>query len=827
MTIEVGPPGRARPRRNSPPPGLAPLRGRDGNRAKTGVVRVQARADYRDAGTRTPRGVCPLAPSERLHEADLPAQEAQARPHPRVPRPHAARRAGRARAQAPARQGPQAPDRLGRCGRSPSRRERVARSAAASRAAPSSSASTARAARTATVWLVSTRVPARGAHEGPRLGLSVSRKVGGAVDRNRVKRLLREAFWRVTRQLPDDHDFVVVARPEARELVRARGPRGHAHGARRARVGRRGGEECREAVLRVDRRSRPIVAYQRLISPPLPRALQVRAELLGLRRAGDGAVRHTARAGPRGLAPAALQSVEPRRVRPRRASASSRIATRRSPDPSHVHASSSSPTSSSRSSTSSSALSCSSTTTSASAGACRSSRSPSSIRALLLPLTLKQFKSMRKPAALAPQIKKLQEKYKDDKQRLNQEMMKFYQEHQVNPLPRACRSWRSSRSSSRSSTCCRTTCALEICGQIAEAVRRRPPAAAARASSSSPTSPTRPPAAVLVVLIVLYIGSQLALDAAHVGVRGQEPAPDLPGAAVRSSSLHHQLPGRPARLLDHDEPLDDRAAVHRAPPASDRRKRRRRPAPVGADDEQGRIVRGLRGGARRRRRAAATRAPRRVKGRRATAAGGSNGSATETAPQPKPSRPRPREEAQEEALGTEAIGDGCHRTRPTAARRRCSSASSTRWTSTRPSRCRGRRSASTRRSTATDLGLLHRPPRPDDRRRPAPRPAGRRRAGRAIGATAASSSTPRATASAARGAAAPGRRGRRGRASAGRPVALDAMTPSERRVVHEYLRDRGDVETYSEGNEPDRHLVVSPRRPDADASAFHVARSAW
>lgn len=44
----------------------------------------------------------------------------------------------------------------------------------------------------------------------------------------------------------------------------------------------------------------------------------------------------------------------------------------------------------------------------------------------------------------------------------------------------------------------------------------------------------------------------------------------------------------------------------------------------------------------------------------------------------------------------------------------------------------------------------------------------------------------------------------------GRPVALDAMTSSERRVVHEFLRDRGDVETHSEGQEPDRHLVVSP-----------------
>jgi spoIIIJ-associated protein len=44
----------------------------------------------------------------------------------------------------------------------------------------------------------------------------------------------------------------------------------------------------------------------------------------------------------------------------------------------------------------------------------------------------------------------------------------------------------------------------------------------------------------------------------------------------------------------------------------------------------------------------------------------------------------------------------------------------------------------------------------------------------------------------------------------GRPVALEPMVASERRVVHEFLRDRHDVETYSEGDEPDRHLVVAP-----------------
>src|SRR3954467_6523367 len=44
----------------------------------------------------------------------------------------------------------------------------------------------------------------------------------------------------------------------------------------------------------------------------------------------------------------------------------------------------------------------------------------------------------------------------------------------------------------------------------------------------------------------------------------------------------------------------------------------------------------------------------------------------------------------------------------------------------------------------------------------------------------------------------------------GRSVALDAMTASERKHVHEYLRERGGVDTHSEGDEPERHLVVTP-----------------
>ena len=63
----------------------------------------------------------------------------------------------------------------------------------------------------------------RAGGDDPRLGVSVGRKVGGAVDRNRVKRVLREAFWAMAPELPEGHDFVLVARPDAGGLVREGG----------------------------------------------------------------------------------------------------------------------------------------------------------------------------------------------------------------------------------------------------------------------------------------------------------------------------------------------------------------------------------------------------------------------------------------------------------------------------------------------------------------------------------------------------------------------------------------------------------------------------
>ena len=191
------------------------------------------------------------------------------------------------------------------------------------------------------------------------------------------------------------------------------------------------------------------------------------------------------------------------------------------------------------------------------------------VRILLLPLTLKQFKSMQSMARHQPELKRMQEKYKDDKDRLNQELMKFYRENKINPLASCLPLLAQLPVFISLFYMLRKDLRLDICPEINphRHGQSEGPAAVPTAATPSflfiPNLTDKADGGVLVTLIILYVGSQLVSTVMSTFSADKTQRYIMYGAAVLLRGVRLPVPGRPAPLLDHDEPLDDRAADDR------------------------------------------------------------------------------------------------------------------------------------------------------------------------------------------------------------------------------------------------------------------------
>ena len=218
------------------------------------------------------------------------------------------------------------------------------------------------------------------------------------------------------------------------------------------------------------------------------------------------------------------------------------------------------------------------------------------IRAVLVPLTFRQLKSMQEMQRLAPQISALKEKYKDDKQRQQQEIMKFYQENKINPLASCLPLLMQLPVFISLFYMLRTDLKLDICGrQLREYYAKElhrpilhnsqiPQNAVGHVKGLADTTCSQVPGAhhaakflflpditskatgvALIVLIVLYVGSQLVSTLVATATADPKQRRLMLLLPVVFVVIPVQVSGRIARLLDHHEPVDDRPAVLHPP----------------------------------------------------------------------------------------------------------------------------------------------------------------------------------------------------------------------------------------------------------------------
>jgi YidC/Oxa1 family membrane protein insertase len=131
------------------------------------------------------------------------------------------------------------------------------------------------------------------------------------------------------------------------------------------------------------------------------------------------------------------------------------------------------------------------------------------MRTLLIPLTYKQLKGMRALQALQPQIKEIQAKYKNDKQRMQQEMMRFYQENKVNPFASCIPLIAQLPVFITLFYVLQNDLRFDICGQTAEVCSAVPPGNWGESFLFIPDLTAKAEGGVLIALLVIYVVTQL------------------------------------------------------------------------------------------------------------------------------------------------------------------------------------------------------------------------------------------------------------------------------------------------------------------------------
>ena len=222
------------------------------------------------------------------------------------------------------------------------------------------------------------------------------------------------------------------------------------------------------------------------------------------------------------------------------------------------------------------------------------------VRACLVPLTVKQMGSMARMQQLQPELKAIQNKYKEDKQRQQQEMMKFYKENNVNPLGSCLPMVAQLPVFISLYYMLRQSLRTDICPAIQKQYQAHYAAVhhISLAAASGQTTACGPNGGASFLFIPDLTNKATGVDAdrPHPALRrdpagfqpddvqrddGPDAAADHAVHAADLRAVRHPVPGRRARLLDHHQPLDDRPAVRRQ--AADRPDPRRGDgAPAGA-----------------------------------------------------------------------------------------------------------------------------------------------------------------------------------------------------------------------------------------------------